>query len=340
MLSRIDRLARRALHRARPRGLILMYHQVAASDIDPWGLRVSPANLTSQLRAVRRSAAPTTIDDLTTDRGCTRTPRVAVTFDDGFSDTLEVAVPALQDHGVPATVFVASAGLDGGDRCWWDVLAELLLRPGRLPRRLELSIDGHAHRWDLGADRHYGKDRAALHQCWRADDDPVTARHEVFLAVWRLLVAQPPHRQEQAIADLREWAGRDGTPRTRLLSCDEVRRLAAFDQVTIGGHTVHHPALPSLSASERIREIVDNRRYLQNTTGHAVEHFAYPYGRHCRASAAAVAHAGYRTAVTTHDAPVVRRSDAFALPRLQVPDLDGHAFTRWLEHAWLGRGGG
>src|SRR3954466_10309219 len=45
-------------------------------------------------------------------------PRVAVTFDDGWSDTATVAFPALRLHRIPATVFICP-NLVGQDMPFW-----------------------------------------------------------------------------------------------------------------------------------------------------------------------------------------------------------------------------
>src|SRR5690242_1236069 len=53
-------------------------------------------------------------------------PRAAcITFDDGYADNVEIALPILQKHGVHATFFVASGFLDGG-RMWNDTVIELV----------------------------------------------------------------------------------------------------------------------------------------------------------------------------------------------------------------------
>ena len=52
---------------------------------------------------------------------------VTVTFDDGYADNAEVALPILQRHGVPATFFVATGYLNGG-RMWNDSIIEAIRR--------------------------------------------------------------------------------------------------------------------------------------------------------------------------------------------------------------------
>jgi Polysaccharide deacetylase len=42
-----------------------------------------------------------------------------VTFDDGWLDNLTIALPILEKHNVPATIFVASSVLDAAEDIWW-----------------------------------------------------------------------------------------------------------------------------------------------------------------------------------------------------------------------------
>ena len=48
---------------------------------------------------------------------------LAISFDDGYADNHEVALPILLQHGLPATFFVATGFLDGG-RMWNDTVIE------------------------------------------------------------------------------------------------------------------------------------------------------------------------------------------------------------------------
>ncbi len=44
---------------------------------------------------------------------------VCVTFDDGYRDNLEHAIPTMRELGIPATIFIPSAILDGTARLYW-----------------------------------------------------------------------------------------------------------------------------------------------------------------------------------------------------------------------------
>jgi len=56
-------------------------------------------------------------------QGTLPTRAVALTFDDGYADNHDHALPVLQRHGLTATFFVASGFLNGG-RMWNDSVIE------------------------------------------------------------------------------------------------------------------------------------------------------------------------------------------------------------------------
>src|SRR5512146_1011522 len=152
-----------------PEGLILVYHRIAPSRTDPFGLCVPAERFEAQLRLIRRYARPFPLAELVARarRGTLPRRALALTFDDGYPDTLEDALPILERHEVPATVFV-SPGLSPRHEYWWEELAALLLRPGRLPRELRVSRAGREQVWDLGRDVRYGTSTAARQRHWRA----------------------------------------------------------------------------------------------------------------------------------------------------------------------------
>jgi peptidoglycan/xylan/chitin deacetylase (PgdA/CDA1 family) len=98
---------------------VLMYHSVAPYEQDPYLVTVRPARFEQQLRWLhRRGLRGTSMRELLaarragTDRGL-----VGLTFDDGYADFCEFALPALARFGFTATVFVI-ADLIGGTNSW------------------------------------------------------------------------------------------------------------------------------------------------------------------------------------------------------------------------------
>ena len=107
-----------------PQPWILTYHSVCERTTDPYGITVSPERLDRQLAWLRRRHyTGVGIGTLLRTHAEGRRGLVGLTFDDGYADFAQEALPVLRRHGFSATVFVLPGRLGGSNE--WD-------RPGPL----------------------------------------------------------------------------------------------------------------------------------------------------------------------------------------------------------------
>lgn len=96
---------------------VLYYHRVGPfRDGAPRKMTVTPENFRAQMRLVEKAGA------LSLDDAAAGKPGVCVTFDDGFRDCLEFALPELRARRLPAAFFIV-AGLVGKTDEWMRVTA-------------------------------------------------------------------------------------------------------------------------------------------------------------------------------------------------------------------------
>ena len=226
---------------------------------------------------------------------------VCVTFDDGYADNAEIALPILQRQGVAATFFIASGYLNGG-RMWNDSVTEAV------------------RRWP--------------HPTLDVGSGPVAVRtaYEKRAAIaatlqqWKYL---PPAARETLVAALLEGADVAPAP-SLMMRDDQVRQLRAAG-MEIGAHTISHPILAQLGDADANREIVDGGRYLSEILREPIALFAYPNGKpgtdYGPRDVAAVRTAGYRAAVSTAWGVAAQRADIFQLPRFTPWDRDPRRFS-------------
>lgn len=99
--------------------LLLMYHSVAPYEEDPYLVTVRPQRFEQQMRWLRRRGLRGTSvrELLDARRSGTGRGLVGLTFDDGYADFVQHALPILTRHGFTATLF-AVVGRLGGDNAW------------------------------------------------------------------------------------------------------------------------------------------------------------------------------------------------------------------------------
>jgi peptidoglycan/xylan/chitin deacetylase (PgdA/CDA1 family) len=218
-----------------------------------------------------------------------------LTFDDGYSDNFEVALPILKRHGLSATCFVATGFLDGG-RMWNDTLIEAV-------RGCQKPV------LDLSELPELGLKPLALGTV-----------EEKRLAVATLINAAkyrpPPERAAltEAIARL----ARVALPTGLMLSSNQVK---AWQQagMQVGAHTVSHPILATLGHAQASQEIAGSKRSLERLLDAPVGLFAYPNGQpgqdYTAQHVAQVRRLGFEAAVSTQAGAAKMGDDVFQLPR-------------------------
>jgi peptidoglycan/xylan/chitin deacetylase (PgdA/CDA1 family) len=291
----------------RPHVLVLGYHRVV-EDFDRASRHAIPAMLVSRvmlerhLSWVARTHTFVTLDEaaraLTADQPPAR-PLAALTFDDGYADVHDVALPLLDRMGIPATVFVVT-DLVGTDAVLAHDVLYALLREGLGRGIAPGDLLDHINR-SMGFPS-VETARAILGR------NPLAATRAA-------LTTMPLRQITRLVGALVEAFGPPdlGPDSPYLLTWEMVARLRAAGH-GIGSHTRSHPFLTGEAPEQIAEEAGGSRAALQLRLGSSVRHFAYPDGRFTRGIVDAVAAAGYDYAWTVCSHRDARRPE-LALPR-------------------------
>jgi peptidoglycan/xylan/chitin deacetylase (PgdA/CDA1 family) len=289
------------------RGVVLMFHHVR-----PWrpstpefqpnrGLEITPEFFDATLASVRRLG----FEFVAMDEALRRlaeggAPFAAVTFDDGYRDLQQFALPALERHQAPFTAYVASGFAGRSASLWWLELEEAVRRIDRL----EIADDGF--RTAMAA--------ATMRQ-----------KAAAFSQVYWALRAGPEERLLKVVGGLAARANVDGAALVDDLCLDwaGIAALSRHPLATIGAHTIRHRMLAKWPREVARDEMARSAEEIQARIGKPVRHFAYPVGDPASAGLREFELArelGFASAVTTRPGMIFddHRGHETALPRVSI----------------------
>lgn len=318
--------------------IVLMYHRIGEPGLDPWSLCVTPKHFQQHLEILQNHTHPMGLRQLTQSHTDGSIPQraVAITFDDGYADNLYNAKPLLESYSTPATVFVTTCHINSQREFWWDELEHLLLRPGNLPEKLTLVIEGNTHTWKLGAAANYSEEQYQKDCDSKSWETQAGSRLCFYYSIWQTLRFLPYTVQNKALETIKAWTGNQRELRSthRSLSSQELRVLGKSQLVEIGSHTVTHSLLSTQSQNSQLKEIQQSKTYLEKLLNYPVTSFAYPYGNYIPQTISLMQQAGLERACTTNEGMVWKYSDCFQLPRFHVHNWNGEEFVEQLSK-WL-----
>lgn len=265
---------------------VIMYHRVCerSERTEPWfarGTAVTPEAFARQVQWLAERFMFVEAADILQSRA---QPAVAVSFDDGYADVLEHAVPVCEQFGVKPACFAAAGPAVQGRPLWFDawyatasvvnpaVEAWFELNNQTVPRTPAEWASGTAKAW---------------------------------------LARQGP-RRDRLVQDLVERRRAEAPAYLRL---DDLRYLASHGW-TIGGHGLDHHRLADVDDDTVRRELDASVDLLDRLGAVGARVFAYPDGAHDERVSTLVRGAGFDVAFTVEAAGVNIATMPLAVPRL------------------------
>lgn len=272
----------------KPKLWVLMYHRVLPmSDrrfkLEEPGMIVTPETFALHLREIKRHFDVIDLADwVKLKQNNLPLPKkaCAITFDDGWADNYEYALPILQAEKVPATLFAVAEKIGTDFQFWPNIIMALLLGNTEIPQAMQRDplFSKIFQALPVKATL-IGREYAAAYisQLKQFSD------YDIFNALnainWRSLL-------DEALPNA-------------LMSWGQLITMKESGWVNVGSHTCSHKRLTAaLSDQELIHEITESKKMLENKLSSNVDLFCFPNGDY-NPRALELVQQNYTAAVTT-----------------------------------------
>ena len=180
---------------------------------------------------------------------------VILTFDDGYRNHAEVVAPILRRHGVPALFFVSSRHQSKWKPLWSTYLVALREHF----RGNGFTFEGEF--WDMSAGRRF--------QTVRRLRDHLAALRPHPSALYDMIDNVLPRLEDFVDAKVMDdaYAG---------MTAEQAGELSSTPGFSLGCHTIDHPYLTKCEPQEMVRQITENKQWLENVCAKPCRWIAYP----------------------------------------------------------------
>ena len=240
------------------------------------------------------------LEEICFNRPETKKPQVAITFDDGYRDYLDYALPTLKKYGFHSSMFVVTDCVDNNTPTWTYVMDTVFFNTKRLeiPRR------------------NYGKGYEAFELFkWRNKEEQLAYCRKFKQALKKMDNAE----REKIIKYFRECFDDAAVPGNIMMSWDDLRSLKN-EPVEIGSHSISHPPLATIENETLLEhEIRKSGEIIQSQLGYFPVTISYPVGSYDRRVMETAKRSGYKIGLALRQKKFnPDKDDLFEVPRLEL----------------------
>lgn len=286
--------------------VILRYHSVTddpskCADLINPGLSEQTDIFDLQMGYIAKKYTCVSLDDvgIFVKKGKFPKGTIAVTFDDGFYDNFEYALPIFKKYNIPATIYMTTGCLDDRELFW--------------PSRTMYLFSNTTQ--SVLEDRTFLKRTIPL--------ESPGQRNEARLLVNQICECLSGVERARWLDLLEKKLETNHTKNIPaiMIRSSQVRELLNCG-IIVGSHTMTHPNLCKISDEDAWEELKTSKQELEKLTGIEIKHFSYPNPfsqPHCDERVISlVRKAGYETAVTSLWGRCTTSVNAFAIPRIGI----------------------
>ena len=262
--------ARDLILREQPGARILLYHGIDQVNNTQLNARfLSQKKLYEQLKYCKEHFHVLDLDNYFQGNFEAGKMNVAITFDDGYLNNLELVLPVLEDLQIPATFFVTAINSTTYPMLWTDYL-DLVNMRYRHPVVIQEEVFEHNEREYVNTKKETLK-AISKRKDW-------TFKSSIYNTFPELL--SDPVCEEYATY----W---------KVMNEPQIRQLSASPWASVGSHGYYHDDLGGLPTEDAVKLLRKSKSYLEGVLEQEITALAYPNGAYTPALVAAAKRLGF-----------------------------------------------
>ncbi|MBI9099183.1 MAG: polysaccharide deacetylase family protein [Spirochaetaceae bacterium] len=284
--------------------IILMYHSVADASQDRWIDKNNhvPADIFAlQMDFLSKNKNVVSLDELISTIQQGKTPEsgtVVITFDDGYLDNMTIAAPILDKYNFPATLFLPCGYIDRGENQWIDQVYSFFKFRSK-----------HILKWGTNKNVSYDLKNQQEFQI---------AYNEVCS---NLMTSGKESRNHLLTEIKNQLQPVESIPRLTMNWDDVQTLLSDYTCFNLGGHTIEHTDLTSVTLDEAEIELRNCAEWIKRETSYTANNFSFCYGRTSEGLRHLISKSGFNSACGGDgiDPIITNKTQPYRLPRIAAP---------------------
>ncbi len=231
--------------------------------------------------------------------GKTKKKAATISFDDGYKDNIEYAVPILKAYKCPASFYVATDCIDKNIPTWTYVADFLFKNTGIGKLALDMEF---------------------VPPQFRKNEIPSElARLDLASRLKRWMKGLPNKERQEVLLHLQSALNDVAPPANRMMNWNDLRQMQT-DGYTIGSHTVSHPLLASIEDDKELFfELEESGERIRSELGRFPVTISYPIGSYDKRVMKCAKESGYKLGLAVRERFYdTGKDDLFSIPRVEL----------------------
>jgi len=279
---------------------ILLFHRILP-ERDPLWDPIDPSLFERTLKYMQKNFHVITLDELLFEKNIhSSKPLAALTFDDGYRDFMDHAIPIMDAAKMKASMFLVTDCIDKGMPTWTYIVDHIFANS------VKMEWTGFD---PSGLPDEYRKMK------WATREEKVNYCRKFKQYIKWI----PSTERDSIISSLLENFNDVQYPPGMMMSWEEVRQVQAAG-FGIGSHSVTHPSLGTIRDVDNIRfELTESAGRIKTETGVNPAIFSYPVGSYDERVKNIAREVGYKAALAVNYKMYdPAKQDLYEIPRIEL----------------------
>ena len=278
---------------------IFLFHRINPF-LDPVWPAISPSHFDKIIRYLKKRYEIVPLEEtiLGTYQSNQKKPLCSITFDDGYRDFMEFALPILKKHAIRASVYVITDCVNTGIAPWTYQFNHLVLNT----RLHALKIDSA----EIPEQFHLNH--------WRNEKERILFLNKISAVLKQISDVG----KERVMKQVQQQVLDVTIPEGLMLNWNDIRYIKK-EGIEIGSHSANHPVLSKDLHLQEIRhELLRSAQEIERETGKFPVAISYPFGIYNNDAKKIAEEIGYKMGLTVFPKAYESGHDQFEIPRIEL----------------------